>query len=236
MKCVRYMLIARRCQQNPEFPGSAREKDFRACSPVERHASPESDSEDGETEDEAIEEDFFCNTPSLAPCTSIALPALHSQSMLPPSLISNSLSKSNDHRYTAQASTMTPVAVECSTLSSSGTSAQESVHIFSTSQTISNGTFDSSFGAESVAPMQVNWASYGAPGTATSGYDSFGAPVSGPAHPPPADVQDFMQIMGLEAPAPMRATLTLEATSSALSGVVETLLKTNTRFTIETNQ
>lgn len=231
------MLIARKGKRKLESPPeSVQENKSRACSLVGGLATPGSDSEGGESEDGVFGEDMFCESPSLNHYTSSnALPTPQSPYILHSTSSSASSSDLNCHRYEAPASTMHSAAVMSSGPSDCGYSASDPMHFFPTLQTTSKGVFDSSYGADTMAPMEIDWGSYANTSTTTPGYDSFGSPVSGAAYSTPVSRQNSAQIMGPEGHSPMRATISLEASSSALTEILQTLLKTNTKFTIETN-
>jgi hypothetical protein len=232
------MLIARKSQGKNVSPASVQENTFRKSGPTERMSATESDSDAGESENEVIEEGAFCESPSLAlsPATSSeASPAAQPKSVQQSASSSISFPDLNYQGYTASTPTMDPTAVMPSTPWDCGISAQDPMRPFPVSQTTSNELFESFFGADSVAPLGVDWGSYAGADIFPPSYDAFGTPISGAAYSIPLRGQDYVQAMASTTRSPMRATLILEASSSALTDVVETLLKTNTKFTIETN-
>ena len=226
------MLITRKCQQKPGSPGSVQENNFPSSSSPEVVTSTESDSEDGESEDEMIEDNASYESPSFSPwASSNASSASQSSSVQQSASNPISFPDRNFQNYTAPVSTMHPAVPVSSTARDFEFSSQGPMLPFPVPHSTPNGTFEPFFGAESAVPLEADWGSYAGTGTTTPCYSSFGTPTSGTA----LSAQNCAQVMGSDVRSPMRATLILEASSSALSDVLKTLLDTNTKFTIETN-
>ncbi len=69
--------------------------------------------------------------------------------------------------------------------------------------------------------------------TVVSDYNSFGASLSGAPNSTAVSRQDLVQIVGAEGHPPTRATLTLEASYTAVADMLKLFVETNTIFTTE---
>lgn len=217
---------------------SVQEDNSQTCSPSERVVSTESESEGGESEEDEIEEGASYNWASLSPLNSSrASPAPLPKSVQPSTSGHVASTDLNYHDYTVPNSTMGSRTEGSSASVDYGLSAHDQMFPFLGSQPSWDGGIEPSLPSESGAFWEPDWGSY----TSTNsnppggGYDLFTNPIPNPACSTSVSGHDIAQIMGPATNSPVRTTLTLEASSSALTDVLKTLLETNTKFKIEAN-